>query len=128
MPLVADQEDRVTLGRVAPRLGVDLRYERAGRVHGPQVPACRALVHRRRHSVRGEHEHGTLGGVILALDEDRSATFEVADDVRVVHDLLPDVDGRAPELEGPLHGFHGSFDPRAIPAGGSKKQPPDHGN
>jgi hypothetical protein len=78
--------------------------------------------------VRGEHEHGPLGGVLLALDEDRSPALEIADDVRVVHDLLPDVDRWALELERPFDGFHCPLDAGAIPAGGSEKQPPDHGN
>jgi hypothetical protein len=31
---------------------------------------------------------------LLALDEDRAALLEVADDVRVMHDLAPDINRR----------------------------------
>ena len=47
----------------------------------------------------GEDDERSLGHVLLGLDEDRAARLQVLDDVDVVDDLVPDVDGRAVPLE-----------------------------
>ena len=54
--------------------------------------------------------------IVLVVDEDRAARLEVADDVEVVDDLLPDVDRRAVVLERALDGLHGPVDARAVAA------------
>ena len=123
---VADEQDRVALGRVPPRLGVHLRDERAGRVDRPEPALRRALAHGRRDPVRREDEQRAERRVLLALDEDGAAALEVADDVRVVDDLLADVDRRAVQLERPLDRLDGPFDPGAVPAGRCEHQLPHH--
>ena len=67
-----------------------------------------------------------LGHLALALDEDRSAILEVTHDVRVVHDLPPDVDGRPVRFESLLDGFDGPLDPSAVAAGGGQENAFDH--
>ena len=90
--VVADQEDRLALGRKAARLGVHLRDERAGGVDHVE-PACRRVgADGRRDAVRGEHDGRAVGHLVELLDEDGAATLEVGDHVLVVDDLLADVD------------------------------------
>ena len=57
-----------------------------------------------------------LGNLGLLVDEDRSARFEVTDDVDVVDDLLADVDGSAVVLERPFDRVDRTLDPRALAA------------
>ena len=113
---VADQEHGVTVRRVAPRLDVHLRHERAGRVDHVVPEGARVLVHGRRDAVRGVDDRGSLGHVALVLDEDRASRLEVADDVDVVDDLLADVDGGAVVLERALDRLDGALDAGAVAA------------
>ena len=99
-PCVADQHDRVAVGRVAPRLHVHLRDERARRVD--RVLAALAAARSCTAGATPWAEKTTVaprGHLGLVLDEDRAPRLEVAHDVRVVDDLLADVDGRAVEVE-----------------------------
>ena len=64
--------------------------------------------------------------VVLALDEDRAALLEIADDVDVVDDLLADVDRGAVEAERLLDRLDGALDPRAVAAGRGEKDTLDH--
>ena len=57
---------------------------------------------------------GTSLGLV---HEDRAALLQRADHVRVVHDLLADVDGRAVALQRLLDGLHRTVNPRAVAAG-----------
>jgi hypothetical protein len=59
--------------------------------------------------------------VVDGVDEDGAAFLEVADDVCVVDDLLPDVDGLAVEPERPLHRVDRPLDPGAVAAGRGKE-------
>ena len=115
VPGMADQHDAVPLGRIAPRLHVHLRHERAGGVDRVQAAFRRAFVDRRRDTVRGEHERRATGHVRLVLDKDGAALFELAHHVRVVDDLLAYVNGRAVQGKRPLHRLHGALDSGAIP-------------
>ena len=74
--------------------------------------AARVRVHRRRDAVRREDDRLALGHLALVLDEDRAAGLEVANDVRVVDDLLANVDGRPVQVEEPLDGIDGALDAR----------------
>ena len=112
---VPDQHDAVPFGRVAARLHVHLRHERAGGVDRVQAAFRRAFVDRRRDTVRGEHERRVTGHVRLVLDKDGAALFELAHHVRVVDDLLAYVNGRAVQGKRPLHRLHGALDSGAIP-------------
>ena len=67
--------------------------------------------------MRGEDDGRALGDLVDRVDEDRAALLELAHDVRVVDDLLADVDGLAVELERTLDRVDGPLDPGAIAAG-----------
>ena len=54
--------------------------------------------------------------VLDGVDEDRALLLELAHDVRVVHDLLADVDGLAVQDEGTLDRFDRPLDTGAIAA------------
>ena len=109
---VPDQEDRVPVRRVPARLDVHLGHERAGGVDRVQPARLRVRVHGRRDAVRREDDRLALGHLALVLDEDRAAGLEVANDVRVVDDLLANVDGRPVQVEEPLDGVDGALDTR----------------
>ena len=81
----------------------------------------------RRDAVRREDDRRALGRLDLVLDEDRAARLEVANDVRVVDDLVPDVDRRAVVLERELDGLDGAFHAGAKAARRSKEDALDHG-
>jgi hypothetical protein len=123
---VADEQDRVPVGCVAAGLDVHLGHERAGRVDRVQTPCPGVLVHRRRHTVGRKDHRPPLGNIELVLDEDRAASLEVADDMGVVDDLLANVNGRPVQVEELLDRVDGPFDPGAIAAGRSQKNPLDH--
>jgi hypothetical protein len=123
---VSDQDDRVAVRRIAPRLDVHLRDERAGRVDRPEPARGRVPVDGRGDAVRREDDGRALRRLLLALDEDRAALLELAHDVGVVDDLLADVDGRSRVLERELDRLDGALDPGAIPARRSKENPLDH--
>jgi hypothetical protein len=70
------------------------RDERADRVDRPQPALRGSLVDGWRDTVCREDEQRSCGSFILAVDEHGAPLLEVADDVSVVDDLAPDVDGR----------------------------------
>ncbi len=86
----------------------------------------RAHVHRRRDAVRGEDDGRPERDVLLALDEDRAAFFELTHDVRVVHDLLAHVDRGAMEVECLLNSLDCPLDAGAIAPRRGEEQPLDH--
>ena len=98
-PCVADQDDGVPVGGVAPRLHVHLGDERARGVDRVQLARAGVRVHRRRDAVRREDDRLALGHLGLLVDEHGAARLEVADDVQVVDDLLAHVDGRPVQVE-----------------------------
>ena len=114
---VADQDDRVAVRGVAPRLHVHLRHERAGRVDHVVAALGRRGVHGRRDAVRGVDDRRAGRRLRLGLDEDRAARLEVADDVDVVDDLLAHVDRRAVVLERELDRLDRALDAGAVAAG-----------
>jgi hypothetical protein len=93
---------------------VDLGDEGARRVDGLEPAVGRALHDGRRDAVRAEDDMGTLGDLVDLLHEDRAHALERRDDVHVVDDLLPHVDGGAVALEGLLDGDDSAVDAGAV--------------
>jgi hypothetical protein len=123
---VADEDHEVAVSSESARLHVHLRDERARRVDRTEPPGGCILLHRGRHTVRGEHDGLALRHVLLVVQEDRTQRFQVAHHVDVVDDLLPDVDRCAVELQRPLHRLDCPLDASAIPAGRSEEELPHH--
>ena len=121
VPLVADEDDGVPLVRVAARLHVHLRHERADRVDHVVAELGRVRVDGGCDAVRGVDDGRALGHLRLLLDEDRAAGLEIAHDVDVVDDLLPNVDRRAVVLERALDGLDGALDAGAVAARGRQQ-------
>ena len=101
---MADQQDRVATLTGVPRFRVHLGDQGAGGVHHPQAAAFGLLADGGGHAVCRKHDGGAVRRFVEFLDEDRAATFEVGHDVRVVHDLPPDVDRAGHSLERLLDG------------------------
>src|SRR5262245_51420926 len=124
---MTDEEDRVAVGRIPARLDVHLAHERAGGVDRVQSARLRVRVDGRRDPVRGQDDRLALGHLALVLDEDRTTSLEVANDVCVVDYLLADVDGRPVQVEQSLDGVHCPFDAGAVAARGREEDAIDHG-
>ena len=75
---VADERDLVAPRRVAARLRVHLRDERADGVDDLEAALGALLVDLRRDAVGREDDERALGNVLLGLDEDRAARLEIA--------------------------------------------------
>jgi hypothetical protein len=75
--------------------------------------------------VRREDDARGTRHLILALDEDNTATLEIAHDVDVVNDLLPNVDRRSPEIQRLLNGLDRPLHACAVAAGGGHNDTPD---
>jgi hypothetical protein len=124
VPGVADQQDVVVPGGEAARLVVHLGDQRAGGVDRAQPPLFRGAAHLGSDAVRGE-DHDRAGRHLVHLrDEDRTALFQRADHVRVVHDLPADVDRRAELVQGQLDRLHGPVDAGAVAARPGEQDPP----
>src|SRR2546430_5270011 len=121
-----DENHRVALGGVSPCLRVHLRHERAGRVDRPQRARRGAGTNGGSDPVRREDDESALGHVLDAGDEDGAALTKLIDDVRVVHDLFSDVDGRPVLRERALDGLHRSLDACAVSARRREQDPLDH--
>ena len=90
-----------------------LGYKRTGGVENAEAPALRLFRHRPRHAVGREDDRRTLGHLGKIVDEDRAALTQTVDDRAVVHDLVPDIDGRAVDGKRTLNDRDGARDARA---------------
>ena len=122
---MTDQHDPHPVGRIPSRLYVHLRDERARRVDRGLVASRGAVVDHGCHAVRREDDDRPVRSVRLILDEDRASPLEVADDVRVVDDLLAHVHGCAIKGKRPLHRLDGAFDSGTVTPGRGKQNPLD---
>ena len=113
---VADQDDRVAVGREALGLDVDLGHQWTGGVDRLERTIPGIGVHARSDAVSGEDDGGALGDVLLGVHEHGAALAQLLDHGLVVDDLLTDVHRRAVELERPLDGLDGPVDARAVSA------------
>jgi hypothetical protein len=78
--------------------------------------------------MRREDDESSRRHVLDAGDEDGAAGAQLVDDVRVVNDLLSDVD-RSPVLrECALDGLHRSLDACAVSTRRREQDPLDHGS
>lgn len=66
--------------------------------------------------MRGEHENAPLGNLRGIVHEHRAPTFQLTDHMRVVHDLLANVDRLAKPLKRTLHRLHRAVHAGAVPA------------
>ena len=73
-------------------------------------------AYRRRDTVRGEDDVRAFRHGVDGIDEDRAALLELVHDVRVVDDLLADVDGLAVERKGTLDRLDSPLDAGAVAA------------
>ena len=120
--LVPDEDDGVAGFGVAARLRMHLGDEWAGRVDCRQRAVLRLAAHGRGDAVGGEHDGRPFGHVPQRIDEDGATPAEIVDDVRVVHDLLSDVDRSPVERERALDRLDRPFDSRAIASRGGEEK------
>lgn len=68
-----------------------------------------------------EDDRRTLGHLGKIVDEDRSALTQTVDDRAVVHDLVPDIDGRAVDGKRTLNDRDGARDAAQKPRGWARR-------
>ena len=107
---MADQDDLAALAGVVAAFLVHLGDQRTGGVDHRQVAALRLFLHLRRDAVGAEDGDGAFGNLVEFLDEDGALGAQRFDDVLVVDDLVPDVDGRAVERQRALDDLDRAFD------------------
>jgi hypothetical protein len=123
---MADQGDLETPLRVPACLCMNLRNERTDGVHDLELAFLTLPVDVWSYSVRGENDQGAFGHVLLAVDENRPARFQVADDMHIVDDLVSDVDRRAVCLEQLLDDVDRADDSRTEAPGRRDQDPLAH--
>src|ERR1700722_2534443 len=111
---------KAALGK-APHLVVDLAHKRAGRINDSEIPCGRLFAHGRADAVRRQDRDGPLWHLVELLNEHCTALLQTFDDVTVVNDLPPDIDGCAKPIECPLHRADGPFDPSTERAGAGQE-------
>ena len=110
---VTDHQHGASFGAHAGNLAMHLGDKRTGGVENAEAPALRLFRHRPRHAVGREDDRRTLGHLGKIVDEDRAALTQTVDDRAVVHDLVPDIDGRAVDGKRTLNDRDGARDARA---------------
>jgi hypothetical protein len=108
MGRVTDQNNHATLSDIAFPLAMDLGDERTSGVQNAQTARLRILLDEPRNAMRAEDGDGSGGHLREILDETRASCAQALDDMAIVYDFVPDVDGCAKLREGPLHDFDGS--------------------
>ena len=103
-----------------------LRDERARRVDRLQRARGGAGANRGSDPVCREDDEAALRDLLDAADENGATLTKLLDDVRVVHDLLSDVDGRPVLRKRALDGLHRSLDACAISTRRREQDPLDH--
>ena len=78
--------------------------------------------------MRGEDDVRAFWDAREVVDEDRTTRLEVADDMRVVDDLLADVDSAPVERQGSLDRLDSPFDARAVASRRGEKKAFHHGS
>ena len=96
---MADHHHLQPVGVVAFRLDVNLRDQRAGRIDIDHLPRLGGGGDGFWHAVGREDDWAVVGAVGQFLDEDRALVAQVIDHELVVHDLVADIDRRAPFLD-----------------------------
>ncbi len=117
MPRMADQ-DHVAPGAAMTRdLHVDLGHQWTGGVEDAEAALGGFLAHRLRNAVRAEDHGGAARHLAQLLDEHRAARAQALDHEAVVHHLVPDVDGRAEQVQRTLDDVDRAVDASAEAAG-----------
>jgi hypothetical protein len=96
---------------------VDLGDQRAGGIDLDQPPRTGRFTQRGRDAVGAVDEDRPGRDVGHIIDEDHAAGAEVFHDVAIVHDLVIDIDRRAPQAQHLVHDLDGHVDASAEPAG-----------
>ena len=121
MALVPDEQDVVSLMRKAPRLGVNLRHQRAGCIDGLEAALLGFTMHGRRYTVGAKDDRRSVRDFVELLNEDRTLLTQLLHDVLVVDDFLADVHGRPVKGERLLDGFYRAVDASAVATWGCKQ-------
>lgn len=96
---VADEDDVTALFVGALGLFVDLGYQRTGRVDVVEPARFGLGRNRLGNAMRAEHDRNAIGHLIERFDENRPLRLQRFNDIAVMDDLVPDIDGGAITLD-----------------------------
>ena len=113
---MADQDDVVAVGRVAPALYVHLGDQRAGGIQRTQAAHRRVLLDLLRHAVGAEHRDGPIGNLIDLFDEAYAFRLQVFHDPKIMDDFVPHIDWGPVLLQRRFDDLDGALDTGTKPA------------
>jgi hypothetical protein len=113
MALVADHHDFAPGGAHLGHFDVNLGDQRARGVEHAQPTRGGFRLHSLGDSVGREDDDAARRHLIQLVDEDRALRAQLVDDITVVHDLVPHVDGRAVGCDRPLDDLDRAIDASA---------------
>ena len=108
--VVSDEDDFMSLPPVTSCFVVYPAHQRTGCVDHPQAADSGIVLHFPGHAVRAEHGDGAYRDVSDFFDEMSTLPAQTVDYVLVVDDLVPNVDGRAVDLQGSFNDVDGPDD------------------
>src|SRR2546422_2671468 len=114
--VVPDQNDGAALPRKTHRFKVDFGDERTGGVNDVQTLGLSLRPDFGRDSVRAEDDGGAVRNLAELVHENHALGNKRIDDVLVVDDLLPHVDGFRKKIEGHIDNVNGPLHPGAKPS------------
>src|SRR5581483_8103933 len=101
-------DDGAALAQVMAALGVHLGHQRACGVEHVQAALLRLDLHLLGHAMGGKDGDAVRRNLRQVLDKPGAARLQRVDHPFVVHDLVPDIDGRTIFLERPLDNLDGA--------------------
>jgi hypothetical protein len=94
--------------------------QRTGGVNREEISLTRSFRDRFGYAMGGEnHRRVCVGDFIQFLDEHSALPFQIIDNIPVVHDLMPDIDGGTMKFQRLLDGIDGANDACAKSTGGA---------
>ena len=109
----ADQNHREVFRREAPRFVMDLFHQGAGRIDDFHLELLGVIETFRADAVRAEQEVSARGHVDEVFDEDGALGAQVVHHMRIMHDVVQHVDGRAVAVERLLDALDRALNTRA---------------
>ena len=107
---MADEDHILVVLGMSCDFHMHLGDQRAGGIEHFQVALPGFLLHAHRHPVGAEDHRGVIRDLVELLDEDRALAAQVFDHEAVVHDLMPDVDGRTEQFQRALDDLDRTID------------------
>jgi hypothetical protein len=108
--VVTDQDHLTRLARITANFHVYLGHEWTGRIENREAAPIGLVLDGLRDAVGRENDRGTIGNLLELLDEYRPHRSQPLDDMTVMDDFVPHMDGRTEKRDGTLDDVDGPVD------------------